>query len=138
MNPAPARRLAVLALAGAVAVAACGGGGDDRPERAAPEDGVRAAVRTYLGALAARDWLRACELMTPSARRDVADASGRTCARALASGAALGGAELESARREVAGADVSIRGGTATLGPIGGAQQALRLRRADGRWLVTS
>jgi hypothetical protein len=95
---------------------------------------VRAAVRAYLGALSARDWPRACRLMTAAARRDLADAAGAPCAGALADGAAS--EELASAQREVAGADVRIRGAAATLGPLGTAQQSLRLRRVAGRWLV--
>jgi hypothetical protein len=102
--------------------------------RATPADGVRTAVRSYLGALSARDWSRACRLMTAEARRGLADAAGVPCARALAAGATP--EELASARREVAGADVRIRGTAATLGPLGTAQQSLRLRRVGGRWLV--
>jgi hypothetical protein len=116
-----------------VALAGCGG--SDRP-KATPADGVRAAVRAYLGALAAHDWARACRLMTPGARSELADTADVPCARALAAGGAEAGDELASARREVAGADVRISGAAASLGPLGPAQQALRLRRVGGRWLV--
>jgi hypothetical protein len=122
-------------LVTAAALAACGG---DEPPRPRPEDGVRAAARAYLGALAARDWPGACRLMTAAARQDLAAATGSSCARALASGGALAAEEVASAEREVAGAEVSIRGESATLGPLAGTQQALRLRRVGGRWLVTS
>jgi hypothetical protein len=101
-----------------------------------PEDGVRAAAQGYLGALAAHDWSRACRLMTPGTRRDLADAVGASCSRALAAGGAEAAAELASARREVAGADVRISGATAAVGPLGTAQRDLRLRRVGGRWLV--
>jgi len=131
----PVLRGAALAAAGALALGGCGGGAPPRP---APEDAARAAVRGYLGALAARDWAGACRRMTPGAQRDLADAAGRSSPRALASGAAPDPAELESARREVAGADVRIRGQDAAVGPLGTAQQALKLRRVGGRWLVTS
>jgi hypothetical protein len=94
-------------------------------------------VQGYLGALAAHDWSRACRLMTPAARRDLADAAGAPCPRALAAGGAEAGAELASARRELAGADVRVRGATATVGPLGTAQRDLRLRRVGGRWLVS-
>jgi hypothetical protein len=97
---------------------------------------VRAAARAYLGALAAGDWARACGLMTPAARRDLADAAGAPCPRALAAGAADAGEELASARREIAGAEVELRGAAASIGPLGTAQQALRLRRVGDRWLV--
>jgi hypothetical protein len=93
-------------------------------------------VRAYLGALAAHDWAGACRLMTPAARRELADAAGAPCAGALAAGGAEAAAELATARREVAGADVRIRGAAASVGPLGIAQQALRLRRVGGRWLV--
>jgi hypothetical protein len=135
--PAPAprpRRVAAATLAAALALAPAGCGGGGRA-RTTPADGVRAAVRTYLGALVRQDWARACGLMTPAARRDVADAAGAPCPRALAAGAQAA-EELASAQREVAGADVRIRGAAASLGPIGPAQQALRLRRVGGRWLV--
>jgi hypothetical protein len=95
---------------------------------------VRSAVRAYIGALSARDWSRACGLMTPAARRDLADAAGASCPRALADGAAP--EELASAQREVAGALVRIRGTAATLGPLGTAQQPVRLEKVGGRWLV--
>jgi hypothetical protein len=72
--------------------------------------------------------------MTPAARRDLADAAGLPCARALAAGAAP--EELASAQREIAGAHVQIRGAAATLGPLGTAQQPVRLRKVGGRWLV--
>jgi hypothetical protein len=135
VRPLRLRRPAAAVLAGAATLAGCGGGERPRPT---PEDDVRAAARAYLGALAARDWPEACELMTETARHDLADATGTSCARALSSGAALAAEELASARREVAGAGVSIRGRSATLGPLGGARQSLRLRRVAGRWLVTS
>jgi hypothetical protein len=125
---APATILAVLAVAG------CGGSGRSTPT---PEDGVRAAARAYLGALAQRDWGRACALMTPAARRDLAAAAGEPCPRALAAGGADAGEELASAGREIAGADVEIRGAAASIGPLGTAQQPLRLQRLGGRWLVT-
>jgi hypothetical protein len=97
---------------------------------------VRAAVRAYLGALARHDYRRACGLMTAAARRDLADAAGAPCPRALAAGAGAAAEEVASAQREVAGADVRIIGAAATLGPLGPAQRALRLRRVRGRWLV--
>ena len=128
----PRPRAAAL-LAAALALAGCGGG--DAP-RATPEDGVRAAANAYLGALAARDWQRACGLMTPAARRDLTDAAGASCPRALAAGGAEGAEELASARREIPGADVHIRGTAAAIGPLGTAQQPLRLQRVGGRWLV--
>lgn len=133
--PAPAIRPRPVAVAVAVAlgVGACGGGARSQPT---PADGVRAAVSAYLGALAGHDFARACRLMTLAARRDLADTAGVPCARALAAGGGPSGEELGTARREVAGADVRIRGATATIGPIGPAQQALRLRRSGGRWLV--
>jgi hypothetical protein len=122
----------VVLLAG---LAGCGGG--DHVGAAAPE-AVRGTVRAYLAALAGRQWQRACRLMTERAQRDIADATGRSCEQALSDGAAMAGAELESVRREVAGAQVRIRGTSAWVGPLGGAQQALRLERVRGRWLVTS
>jgi hypothetical protein len=134
-RPALARRSCAAALAGvlALAIGACGGG--DRP-RATPADGVRAAVRAYLGALARHDFAGACRRMTPAARRDLADAAGAPCAQALAAGSGEAAEGLASARREVPGADVRIRGTAASLGPLGPAQRALRLRRVGGRWLV--
>ena len=51
---------------------------------------------------------------------------------------AVAAEELESARRAVPGAVVRVRGSAASIGPFGASQQALRLRRVDGRWLVAS
>lgn len=124
-----------LALTVALCLAACGGSG--APGRTTPADRVRAAADAYLGALSARDWSRACRSMTPQARRDLADAARTSCARALASGAASA-EELQSARRAVPGAVVRVRGPAASIGPFGASQQALRLRRLGGRWLVAS
>ena len=124
-----------LALTVALCLAACGGSG--APGRTTPADRVRAAADAYLGALSARDWSRACRSMTPQARRDLADAAGTSCARALASGA-TSAEELQSARRAVPGAVVRVRGSAASIGPFGASQQALRLRRVGGRWLVAS
>jgi hypothetical protein len=129
------RRSIAAALVAVLAVAVGGCGGGDRP-RATPADGVRAAVRAYLGALARHDFAGACRRMTRAARSDLADAAGAPCAKALAAGAAEAAEDLASAQREVAGADVRIRGAAASLGPLGAAQRALRLRRVGGRWLV--
>ena len=124
-----------LALTVAVGLVACGGSAGPGPTT--PADRVRAAADAYLGALSARDWPRACRSMTPQARRDLADAAGTSCARALASGATSAD-ELQSARRAVPGAVVRVRGSAASIGPFGASQQALRLRRVGGRWLVAS
>jgi hypothetical protein len=124
-----------LALTVALAVVACGGSAGPGPTT--PADRVRAAADAYLGALSARDWSRACRSMTPQARRDLADAAGTSCARALASGATSAD-ELQSARRAVPGAIVRVRGSAASIGPFGASQQALRLRHVGGRWLVAS
>jgi hypothetical protein len=125
-----------LALAGVLGLAACGGGsGGSAPTR--PADQVRAAADAYLGALSSRDWARACRSMTPRARRDLADAAGMSCARALAAGASSA-EELQSARRAVPGAVVRVRGSAASIGPFGASQQPLRLQRVAGRWLVAS
>ena len=97
---------------------------------------MRASTAAYLRALQDRRWARACGLMTTAARRDIEDAAGAPCATALAGGAALGADELATAAREVAGADVRVDGAAATIGPLGGQPQPLRLRRVGGRWLV--
>jgi hypothetical protein len=127
------RAVAAGCAALALALSACGGGGT--PDRTAPTDRVRAAADAYLGALAAHAWSRACRLMTPGARRDLADAAGSPCPRALAAGASSA-EEVASARREVPGAVVRIRGRAASIGPFGPSQQALRLQRVGGGWLV--
>jgi hypothetical protein len=132
VTPGHRRWIAALALA-ALALAGCGGNGGPR---AAPGDGVRGAVRAYLGALEARDWARACRLMTAAARRELEDAAGAPCGRALSAGAALAPDELATAARAVPGADVRIEGDAATVGPLGGAPQPLRLRRVGERWLI--
>jgi hypothetical protein len=127
-----ARRRVAATLA-ALALAGCGGSDG---HRATPADGVRAAVSAYLGALQARDWPRACRLMTAAARRDLESAAGASCATALAQVAALARDELATAAREVAGAQVRVDGAEATLGPLAGAPQPLRLRRVGERWLI--
>jgi hypothetical protein len=127
------RAAAVACAALALALSACGGG--STPDRTTPAERVRAAAAAYLGALAAHEWSRACGLMTPGARRDLADAAGAPCPRALAAGASSA-EELAGARREVPGAVVRIRGPAASIGPFGPSQQALRLRQVGGRWLV--
>ena len=122
------------ALLVAIFVAGCGGSDDGRAP--APERGVRAAASAYLGALTAQDFPRACRMMTAAARHTLADAAGTTCAEALRAGAAQGGGDLATVRREIAGADVDVRGARATIGPFGAAQQPLRLARERGRWLI--
>jgi hypothetical protein len=127
-----ARAAAVACAALALTLAACGG---STLPRTSPAERVRAAADAYLGALAAHDWSRACRLMTPGARRDLADATGTPCTRALAA-CGSSAEELASARRAVPGAAVDVRGPAASIGPFGPSQQALRLRRVGGRWLV--
>jgi hypothetical protein len=124
----------VAALAGVLA--ALSGCGDDEAQTT-PADRVRQAARAYLGSLEARDWPRTCGLLAASARRDIEGATGSPCPRALAEGAALPPEQAASARREVAGAGVQIRGATAVLGPIGALPQPLRLRRVGRRWLIS-
>ena len=121
-------------LAAVVMLAGCGG--NDRRPVSTPESAVRAATSAYLGALASGDFPRACRMMTAAARRDLADAAGTPCAQALRAGAAQAADDVAAVRREVAGAEVRIRGALATIGPLGAAQQPLRLRRERGRWLV--
>jgi hypothetical protein len=127
------RRLTAACLLVTLAPAGCGGAED---KRETPADQVRKAARTYLRALQDARWTGACRLMTASARRDVADAAGGSCAHALASGAALPADQLAAAGREVAGAHVRVRGKAATIGPLAGSPQPLRLERVSGRWLV--
>jgi hypothetical protein len=121
-----------MCLLAALALAACGGDS----KRETPVDQVREATRTYLRALQAGRWKEACRLMTASARRDVGDAAGGSCRRALAGGSALPADQLAAAGREVAGARVRVRGKAATIGPVGASPRPLRLERLAGRWLV--
>jgi hypothetical protein len=114
-----------------LALAGCGG-----DERETPADEVRDATAAYLRALQEARWKGACRLMTASARRDVADAAGKSCARALGGGAVLPADELATVGREVAGARVRVRGTAATIGPLGALPQPLRLERMDGRWFI--
>ncbi|MDX6722445.1 MAG: hypothetical protein QOD73_849 [Solirubrobacteraceae bacterium] len=118
----------------ALTIAGCGGG--DRPAPA-PADAVRAGAAAYLRALEDGRWDRACARMTGAARREIADAAGASCPRALAGGAALPRDQVATARREVPGADVRIDGATASIGPLGGLPAPLRLQRVGGRWLVS-
>jgi hypothetical protein len=129
-----ARRAVAGALAAAILLAGCGGG--DRRPAPSPESAVRAAASAYLDALAAGDFPRACRMMTAAARRDLADAAGTSCAQALRAGAAQAAEDVAAVRREVGGADVRVRGARATIGPLGAAQQPLRLARQGGRWLI--
>ncbi len=126
------RRAATLAGLLA-ALSGCG----DGEAQTTPADRVRQAARAYLGALEAGDWSRTCRLLAESARRDIEAATGSPCQRALAEGAALPPEQAASARREVAGAGVQIRGASAVLGPIGALPQPLRLRRVGRRWLIS-
>jgi hypothetical protein len=122
----------VAALLAALAVAGCGGDAG----RETPADEVRDAALAYVRALQEAKWARACRLMTSAARRDVAGAAGAACPRALARGGALAADQLASARREVAGARVRVRGRAATIGPLGAFPEPLRLERVADRWLV--
>jgi hypothetical protein len=133
MSSHPARRLLVVAPAAVLAVAGCGGHERRDP---APADQVRAAASGYLRALQGAEWTQACRLMTDSARRDLADAAGASCARALSRGAALPADQLATAGREVPGAPVRVDGTSAAIGPLGGLSRPLRLQRVDGRWLI--
>jgi hypothetical protein len=124
----------VAAFAGVLAaLSGCG----DGEAQTTPADRVRLAARAYLGALEARDWPRTCRLLATSTRRDIEGATGSPCERALAGGAALPPDQAASARREVAGAGVQIRGATAVVGPIGALPQPLRLRRVGRHWLIS-
>jgi hypothetical protein len=127
------RRSALLAVLAAAAIAGCGGGA--KPDEG-PGGAVRQAARAYVGALRAADWRRACALMTPGARRALAEDAGAACPRALAAGAALPPDRLAAIGRQLAGARVRVRGRAATIGPLGDAGRPLRFRRAGKRWLV--
>ena len=125
-------RAIAATLACAVLLAACGDGEREAP---APQRAVRSAASGYLDALAARDFERACRMMTAAARRALSDTVG-TCPSALRDSAASAAEDVATVRREIPGADVRIRGSSATIGPFGAAQRPLRLERAGGRWLV--
>jgi hypothetical protein len=62
--------------------------------------------------------------------------AGLLAALALAGGAALPPDQLAAAGREVAGAQVRVRGKAATIGPLGALPQPLRLERVADHWLV--
>lgn len=94
------------------------------------------AGRAYVEALRAREWARACRMMTGAARDSLRDEAGNSCERALEGGGALAPGELDAIRRQLDGARVRVRAGRATLGPLGDGERSLVLERRGARWLV--
>ena len=122
-----------IALLACLAIAGCGESPSPEP---AGTDAVRRSARAYVEALRSQQWGRACGLMTAAAREELRDGSEGSCPHALAAGAALAPAELDAIRRQLAGARVRVRGGRATLGPLGDGELSLGLERRRARWLV--
>src|SRR3954471_2233036 len=114
-----------VAVAAVAAVSSCGGSAD--------EDGVKSTVKKYIEAIADVDGNRACEQLTPEARRRVLtslNSSGapelkaRSCGEALTK---LADTSLDDRRKDqLRGASVekvSITGSSATAGIYGAGVQ---------------
>ena len=125
----------MLALLGALS-AGCGGASDT--------DAVRATIIGYLDALASGDGGRACDQLTGEQVRavvsiaieQVPELGALTCAEAVASLAEQLGADEKATLRDAEVFDVTIDGETATASI--GTGVPIALRRADGRWLISS
>lgn len=148
-------RLALAAVAGAIAVGGCGGDGEDRavgatPEPTSPEE--RAAtqrVQEFLAAMEAHDDARACAMMTPKLRHAITTTlriesvggSCRTRAADIYSPAkAPGNVDAKvttiAIDRHTATATVSATPrDDRTAGPV---ESDVTLQRRGGNWLVAN
>ena len=129
--------LFVTALLLAVAVGACGDGGDDASNSGADQrPRVEATWKRYIGAFVDGDYAKACSLMTTEARAKVA-AAGGSCEGTLKLAAGLLDSEAEKKLKNARPTSVRISGDTATVRDSAGGD-ASRLRRKDGDWLMDS
>jgi hypothetical protein len=140
------RAVAMVTLLAALALAGCGGGdsGDDAPAvklpppRGSDTQQIQETWRLYYTALAARDGGRACALLTERGQDEVvneASESGGTCEEVVA----VLGAFFKGYSSRLTG--IEVKGDSATaVAPRSGEikEQALELRRDDGRWKIES
>ena len=125
-----------LILSSAIALSACGGGGDS--------DNVSQTLQTYLAALAQGNGKEACDQMTgDQARRMLQEAAAflpelqpTSCADALSKlGGSLGGEETE-ALESAEVTNMKIDGDSATAELVGGTQTAKLTKNGD-LWLIS-
>jgi hypothetical protein len=120
-------RAAALLVAGALALAGCGGSGD--------EDAVRDALTEYVDAMADGDGATACARMTEPLQEILLNSTPRAsdCAEAVAQ-IDRGGAN----RGDVSIDGVEVEGDTARASVAVGGDAGTRhsLRRVDGEWRV--
>ena len=123
----------VLAAAGTLALAGCGGGSD---ASASGEDGVRGALSTYASAVSDGDGEAVCGVLTKASQAGVTRLAGGSCATAI--GTLVG----DVGDVEVDVGDVRLDGDSAqadiTQTARGrDAEQTVTLRREDGAWRLS-
>lgn len=126
---------AVKPIASVIAVVlACAGYGT---AGAAPADQVRQVVVRYDRAFAGGHYKRACSLLTPTARRNIASFGPGGCARQLLRGTGFTRAQAHAfANAGVSAAEFHGNLANVTIVPPGQPANGATLHREKGHWLI--
>jgi|NGEPerStandDraft_8_1074529.scaffolds.fasta_scaffold33718_2 hypothetical protein len=138
------RFITALALAGSVALAACGGDEGGRADKG--PDGVRATVKEFTTSFKDKKFGGACALMTPAARGQVVSAGqgqpgakAQSCPRLLALARAFTpDAQLAKAVGQADELDVTVDGDRATSEATRAGGTGGKYRYVDGEWFIAS
>jgi hypothetical protein len=138
------RMFTSLALAGSVALAACGGDEGGRADKG--PDGVRATAKEFTTSFKDKKFGDACALMTPGARGQVvsagqgqAGARAQSCPRLLALARAFTpDAQLAKAVGQTEGLKVTVDGDRATSEATRAGGTGGKYRYVDGEWFIAS
>jgi hypothetical protein len=125
-------RVPLCTLVVALVIAGCGGGGTGTSGKPAPtgksDPRAKAAAQAYLDAYTAKSVKRICELLAPTAKRQVADVKG-SCSKTIRFSL------HKNTFPKLTVAQATATGNTAAV-TIRHSQRQLKLQRVGGTWKV--
>ncbi len=113
----------------------------EEPAASADEEEIRAAVRTYLGGLAAENAPQVCAALTDRAQellgQDLGIEAGE-CEEAAGEVASFAAGQAQQALADAEAVDIEVEGDRATAQvSLGGATVPIQMERVEGEWRVS-